>query len=151
MNNMVEETINAKKNSILDNFQIDDINTRNKVEELFSRIQELGKNCNDVGEFETKFFQSELSKEYTDLFGYIASNYKLIGVTEAVDQTLDDTKQALKNTVDDEIKRGIKDSTLPLRRKLREEIEKDARGIPIIGDLMQAKNSFDLFKKFKKK
>ena len=56
----------------------------------------------------------------------------------------------MMNTVDDEIKRGIKDATLPARRKIREEVEKDLRNTPIIGDIMTAKQHLDFFNKQKK-
>ena len=151
MDTMIKQTIDARKSSIYNTFEIDDRKIKEKIETLFKEIEELGKKCKDVGEFESEFSKSDLSKEYTDIFTYVATNFKPVGQEFNEHAELDNKKQVLLNTVDDEIKRGIKDSTLHARRKIRESVESEARGIPIIGDLMQAKNSFDLFKKFKKK
>ena len=37
------------------------------------------------------------------------------------------------------------------RRKTREKVESEVRGIPVVGDIMQAQNTFDLFNKYRKK
>ena len=150
MDEMIKQTINARKNAIYDTYDVD-IKTKEKIEELFKRIEELGKKFRDVQEFELEFNKSGLINEFTEIFTYVATNFKPIGYEEHKNHKLEDKTQVMMNTVDDEIKRSIKDATLPARRKIREEVEKEARGIPIIGDIMQAKNSFDLFNKFKKK
>ena len=151
MNDIVKQTIEARKTAIYSTYEVDDRKIKEKIDKLFDKINELGKKCNDVGEFELEFSKSGLSNEYTEIFTYVATNFKAVGYEEPKNHELKDKAQGIMNTVDDEIKRGIKDATLPARRKIREEVTKEARSIPIIGDIMQAKNTFDLFGKFKKK
>lgn len=149
MNDMVKNSIESRKNAIFSAYEINDDALKNKIKDLFERITFFGESCTDVGDFESKFAISDLNKEYINLFSKIATSCKPIP-QESIsyadskgrgEQVLDDIK--------DEMEYQVKEMSMPMRRKARQEVYDQARDIPIVGDVMNIKQHIDFFSRFK--
>ena len=77
MNEYVKQSIEGRKMAFSSAYELTDA-YKKKVDELFARIEDFGKNCTDAMDFETKFMASPLNTEYTNLFTEVASNCKYI-------------------------------------------------------------------------
>ena len=60
-------------------------------------------------------------------------------------------EQIAKEELESELKYQAREATLPARRVAREAVDRAARNTPILGDVIQAKQTMDLFGKFRKK
>lgn len=150
MDTFVKSSIDARKKAILDAYNITDDVIKEKIENLFNRIDELGENCKDCSEFETKFASSPLNQEYIDLFTNIATtcqpNNSNIQNTDSSYSEGYYTRQ-IKN----ELEYQIDSATQPIRSKVRQEAYDKAREIPVVDKILEAKQYIDFFGKFKKK
>ena len=123
-----------------------------EIDTLFAKINDLGKSCKDVMDFETKFAASPLNKEYIDLFTKISqSSTYILKSNDAPVADEKTTGQEIKEEIEDEARYRMKEATLPARRLAREEAEKKLRSTPIIGDIMHVKQHIDLFGGIKRK
>lgn len=155
MNEMVKNSIDARKAGVLNAYKVTDENLLAKLNDLFERINQFGETCADATEFESKFATSDLNQEYIALFTEIASSCEQIVYEPKVDPTIKSDKEKLLDDVKGELKYQVDEATMPARRIARQEAYDAARNTPIIGDIMYAKQNIDLFAKvggmFKKK
>lgn len=151
MNDMVKNTIDARKNAFYSAYNIVDDNLKNKIEELFARIYEFGETCQDAMDFETKFASSSLNQEYINLFTEVASNSEPIQYTTENQVEGKSTSQQVLDEVKSDIDYALKDATLPARRAARQAAYDTARDMPVIGEIMTAKQHIDFFGRFRKK
>lgn len=151
MNDMVKNTIDARKNAFYSAYNIVDESLKNKIEELFTRIYESGESCQDAMDFETKFASSPLNQEYINLFTEVASNSEPIQYTGHNQVEAKSTSQQVLDEVKSNIDYAIKDATLPARRAARQAAYDTARDIPVVGEIMTAKQHIDFFARFRKK
>ena len=148
MDNMVKQSVDSRKQAMLSAYKIEDKIYLEKIDDLFKRISEFGDKCLDSSDFENKFSSSPLNKEYIDLFTELSQNCmpniieSNTNDTESNDGVIDDIKTDAKMMIDD--------LTMPARHAAREEFDSKVRDVPIVGDAIQAKQTFDLFKRFKK-
>ena len=145
MNEYVKYSIDGRKNAFYSTYDIKDEEIKRKIEDLFSRIEAFGETCVDAQDFEAKFAASELNQEYISLFTEVATKCAPI-VRETVENPdVKTTGQFIADEVKDEIDYQVKDMTLPARRAAREQAYNAARRTPIVGEVMQAKQTADLF------
>ena len=146
MNDMIKNSIEGRKNSIFNVYEVKDKALLKEIDDLFARMTELGKSCNDVMEFETKLANSPLNQEYIDLFTKISQSSKYI-LKEQPTETKEIKSDAeyLKEEIESDSKRMVKDATMPLRRNAREHAMGKLRTTPIIGDILGVKQHLDLF------
>lgn len=145
MNEYVKYSIDGRKNAFYSAYDIQDDEIKRKIEDLFSRIEAFGETCSDAQDFEAKFAVSELNQEYINLFTEVATKCAPI-VRETVENPdVKTTGQYIADEIKDEIDYQVKDMTLPARRIAREQAYNTARRTPIVGDVMQAKQTADLF------
>lgn len=105
---------------------------------FLKKVEEFAKDCTDVADFETKFASSPLNQEYTNMFT------KLLGSNiDLKKEAKEEARFAGEELVDD--------LTHQARMDARSNVESTLRNTPIIGDVMTAKQHFDLFSRFKKK
>ena len=146
----VKCSIDARKNGILNAYNITDIDIKQKIEDLFNRINELGENCKNCGEFETKFASSTLNQEYIEIFTKVATvckpNNSNIPETDS-----SYSKGYYKRQIANELEYQLDNATLSARSKARQEVYDKARDIPVVDKILEAKQYFDFFGKFKKK
>ena len=130
--------IDSRRSAIDSTYTGNDEKILKMINDFFERLEEFAKGCNDVTDFESKFQSSPLSQEYTNLFTKIMG-----GDTNIKDEVSDATKYAVEDALDS--------ASLRVRREVREEVESNLRNTPIVGDVMTAKQHFDLFSCFRKK
>ena len=150
MNEMVKMSIDGRRNAFFSAYEINDDSITEEINDLFARIEEFGCTCKDATEFETAFATSPLNTEYINLFTKVAQTCKPI-VYESEPQEVKSDEEILKEELESEAKYRMKEATLPARRVAREAVTQAARSTPVVGDLMQAKQTFDLFSKFRRK
>ena len=149
MDSIVKMSIDSRKQAFTNAYKIEDKSILDKIDDLFIKINELGETCVDASEFETKFASSELNQEYINLFTEIASTCEPI-TYESDNLNVQSTKDYILDDARMEAKMAFDDITMPARHAARTEFDDKVRDIPVIGDAIQAKQTFDLFKKFKK-
>ena len=130
------------KNALFSSYDIKDPGNLKNIEDYFKKVEEFAKDYNDVMEFEKAFASSPLQQEYSDLFVQIMNTENTIdGVAPVVDV---EEEYTIHDELKDDLERAV-------RRKARQDAYNKARDIPVLGDVMNAKQHFDLFNKFRKK
>ena len=148
MNEFVKNSIDARKNAFYNAYEIDDESVKNKIEELFKKIEDFGKQYNDVMDFETNFASNSLNQEYIDLFTLVASKCKPKAMDTIASENSDNEEEYHERSW---AEYELDEASRPLRRNVREKVDSKIRDIPVVGDVIQAKQTMDLFNKFKKK
>lgn len=147
MDENVVNSIEARKSAITDNYDLrGELST--KFDELFKKIEALGKTSKNVGDFEAKFAASPLNKEYNDFFTEVATK----------NISLKNVAKASKTSVGEMVAEGVMDATgsrikqavAPTRAQINQAAYDKARDIPVIGDAMTVKQHLDFFSRFKK-
>ena len=150
MNQIVKTSIDGRKSAFFSAYEIKDENLIKEIDELFNRIIEFGEGCTDSTQFETAFATSPLNTEYINLFTKVAQSCPPI-VREEAPVNVKSDEEILKEELESEARYQAREATLPARRIARQAVTDAARRTPVVGDLMQAKQTFDLFGKFRKK
>ena len=150
MDSVVKASIDGRKTAFFSAYDIKDENLIKEIEELFNRIYEFGEDCKDSMQFETAFATSPLNTEYINLFTKVAQSCPPI-VREETPTNVKSDEEYLKEELESEARYQMREATLPARRIAREAATQAARRTPIVGDLMQAKQTLDLFGKFRNK
>ena len=139
MNKDIKLTIDARKNAIFSSYNVDDKKMIDKIDNLFDRINKFGEEFKDVGEFEKEFASSSLNTEYINIF------------TELAQQQINVEKPNIGATIVDSLGSEIKNSVMPSRAVMADKRDSAIRNIPVVGDVIDAKQKIDLFNKFSKK
>lgn len=138
MEDIIINCIDTRKNAIYSTYNVGEGKMKDKIENYFKKLEEFAKECKDISDFETKFATSSFAKEYTDLFVMLSTD-----------------KQAMMKSVGEDVTfagREIVDGlTHKARMDARQEVNDKVMNIPILGDVIQAKQTLDLFSKFKRK
>ena len=150
MDEMIKNSIDGRRNAFSSIYEIKDEKLVKKINDLFKKIEELGKNCSDVMDFETKFASSPLNQEYTDLFTEVATTCKMIEKEEFADQTVKSDKEYMMDEIKSEAKYQMDNLTMPARRKAREAFDSKMRDTPL-GKVEQLSNTASVFKRIFKK
>ena len=149
MDEYVEKSIEGRKMAFTNSYELTN-EYKDKVKDLFVKIEELGKKCSDVMDFEDKFTASSLNEEYNNLFTEISTHCKPIIPETYSDSNVKSDKEYLKDEVLGEAKYIAKDLTMPARRKAREEFDKKMRDTPL-GKIEQISNTASVFRRLFKK
>ena len=150
MNEYVKLSIQGRKDIFTNNYEIKEKEILEKIDDLFQRIENFGKNFSDTMEFEQGFMASPLNEEYNNLLSEVASKCKFIMKDEFKDELKEDMKKQAKEDIKSEAKYILEDLSMPARRKAREELDSKLRDTPL-GTLEQISNMKHLFNKFRKK
>lgn len=142
MNDIKTACIDSRRNAITSSYNVKDPGTLQMIDDFFKKVEEFAKDCKDVMDFETKFATSDLNKEYTDLFTMVMQTQPDINGNMPVQE------EEKEYTVQDELK---DDAERAVRRRVRQDVTSTARGLPVIGDAMTAKQHYDFFSRFKRK
>lgn len=151
MDEMIKQSIEARRNAFTSSYEIDDENIKREVDELFEKMNKLGEECKDVMEFEAKFASSPLSGEYTKLYTRMASSGKQINYESRIENNnMENASDYIAREVESDMEYLADDLTQPIRKKAREEFDSKMRDTPL-GDIEQASNTVSLFEKWLKK
>lgn len=119
-----------------------------EIEDLFKKIYEFGKTCNDAMDFENKFVASPLNEEYNNLFVKIGTKCPLKKY-ETEDLPEESKSKKIIDEATSDAKYLMDEVTMPARRQARMKMDSKLRDTPL-GKVEQASNMFYLFKKFKR-
>lgn len=137
MNDIVKSSIDSRRTALFSAYNIKNPDTISKIDEYFKKLEDFGKDFNDVMEFETNFASSPLAQEYTDLF-VLVMNTETDSNGNAPTPEEPEEEYTVANEMAD-------DMTRLARRKARQEAYDVARDIPGLGQAMTAKQHADLF------
>lgn len=151
MNDLVKNSIDARKNAIFNAYEIKNQSILEKIENLFNRINELGENCIDTIDFETKFANSSLNQEYISLFTEIVNNCEQKIIESEENSNIKTDAEYILDDVVSELKYQADSATMPLRRKARQEAYDKVRDMPVVGEVLNVKQHIDFFSRFRKK
>ena len=142
MNEIVKSCIDSRKMAIYNTYDIKKQENIDYLNDYFKRLEEFAANYSDAAAFEQAFSTSSFNQEYMDIFTKICS-------TESVKEQV---LAASASPVDDEPDNELADDLArAARRGARQEAYDKARDIPVVGDVMTAKQHFDFFSRFRKK
>lgn len=127
MNEQIKNSIDARKNAILNNYEVPE-KFKKEFDEVFSEMEKLGKPCKDSGEFEAKLAASPLNQKYTDLFTKIATAEATANTakTAAVGVAVGAAETAVKG--------AIGTAVPTTRAAVNQKVYDAARDIPVVGD-----------------
>ena len=145
MNEYVKQSIDGRKMAFSSAYELTDV-YKKKVDELFKRIEEFGKDCTDAMDFETKFMASPLNTEYTNLFTEVASNCKYILPPPVDNPDVKSDKEQVVDEVLSDAKYIAREISMPARRKAREAFDSKMRDTPL-GKIEQASNTMWVVKR----
>lgn len=149
MDKIVQASIDARKNAFISTYNITDNTIIKKIEDLFNKINELGEICNDSVEFETKFASSPLNQEYISLFTEVAASCTPI-TYETTNNNVKSDEDYIKEEIDSEIRYQADSLSQPIRRELNQKAYDAARDVPVVGNILDAKQKLGFFGRFKK-
>lgn len=149
MNEYVKQSIDGRKLAFTSAYELDNV-YKKKVDELFKKIEDFGKDCTDAMDFETKFMASPLNTQYTNLFTEVSSNCKYILPPPVDNPDVKSDKEQVRDEVLSDAKYIAKELSMPARRKAREAFDSKLRDTPL-GKIEQARNTAWLFKRIFKK
>lgn len=137
MNDIITNCVESRKTALMGVINPNDEVLKKDCEDFFERVKEFASTCSDVNDFETKFQTSNLGSEYTSLF------------TRAMSYgTVEEKEPTVGEQIRDEF---VDDVNHAVRRKARQEAYDQVRDIPGVGKVVEAKQMFDLFGRFRKK
>ena len=142
MNEMVKNSIDARKNAIFSTYEVTNDKLKKEIDELFDRIYEYGKDMKDQTEFESKFPTSPLNQEYIDMFTKVAQSSPMVQDLKNQNNVVSD----VGNMVLDEAEMELDSLTHPMRHQAYQKANDAIRDIPVVGDLLTVKQHVDLAK-----
>ena len=142
MNEMVKNSIDARKNAIFSTYEVTNDKIKKEIDELFDRIYEYGKDMKDQTEFESKFSTSPLNQEYIDMFTKVAQSSPMVQDLKNQNNVVSD----VGNMVLDKAEMELDSLTHPMRHRAYQAANDKIRDIPVVGDLLTVKQHVDLAK-----
>ena len=141
MDEYIKSSIDVRKNGFFDLYEINDASIKSKIDKLFAKIEEFGKKCTDVADFEAKFAVSELNSEYMKLFTEIGAKCQM--KTPLVDDMhVKSDKEEIMDEVKDQALFQAEQASMPARRVINKGIARSLKDIPIVGDLVHDDTAF---------
>ena len=144
MDEMIKNSIESRKNSIINAYDLND-QEKKEVDDLFIEIENLGLESSDVGDFETKFASSPLNTEYMNLFTKIATSKAKSNTVNSV------ASGTIKNVAESTIRSAVGASIPTTKAAVNQEIYDKARDIPGVGEALGIKQHLDFLNKFRRK
>lgn len=150
MDQNIKTSIDARKNAITSTYTLEG-ELKTKFDELFKKIEELGKAAKDSADFEAKFASSPLNQEYMDLFTEIATKNTATGLKGVANASGASMGEIIAEEVMDQAGDRIKQAVMPTRAQIHQKAYDQARDIPVVGEAMTIKQHVDFFSRFRKK
>ena len=149
MDKNIKTSIEARKTAITNNYELSgDLKT--KFDELFKKIEELGKTAKDSADFEAKFAASPLNKAYTDFFTEVAMANTETGLKGVAKASGASVGEMVAEGVMDAAGSRLKQVVSPTRAQINQAATDKLRDIPGVGEAMSIKQHVDFFSRFKK-
>lgn len=144
MDETVKMSIDGRKNAIYNSYELND-KQKQEVEDLFTRIEKLGMEAKDAGDFEAKLATSPLNQEYMDLFTKIATNNVKSNTTKSI------AAGVAVGVAESAVRSAVGARVPTTRAAVHQKAYDAARDIPGVGEALEVKQYADFFGRFKKK
>ena len=141
MDEYIKSSIDVRKNGFFDLYDIKDAGIKTKIDELFIRIEDFGKKCVDVADFESKFATSELNSEYMNLFTEIGTKCQMKAPLTDDTPVKSDSEEII-DEVKDQVLFQAEQASMPARRIINKGIARSLKDVPIVGDLVHDDTAF---------
>ena len=138
MNDSVKISIDGRRDAFYKTFDIADAGLKKEIDVLFKEIETFGKGCKDSLDFESKFGTSDLNQKYIELLTKVGTKCTPIAV------------QNMEVEEEDHKKEFVDSAARAVRRTVKEKAAQKARGLPVIGNVMEIKQHADLLNSIKK-
>ena len=138
MEAVVKQVIDARKNAIFSSYNITDKAMLDKIDNLFTRINEFGEKYDDVNKFEADFATNPLNTEYTNIFVEIAQS------------EINSSSPSMGEMVADRALSDVKNRVIPSRAVIADARDNVLRNIPVVGDAIDVGQKVSFFNRFKK-
>ena len=147
---MVKSSVDARRASFSTAYELT-AEMEKEIDELFVRIEKFAASCSDAMDFENKFQNSDLNKEYIDMFTKVAKKCKPKQTSGGNNYVEEKSKgQKVLENIGSDAKYIADDLTMPARRQARMRMDSKLRNTPL-GKIEQAHNTFWLLKRLKPK
>ncbi len=148
MDDGIKQSIDVRRGALCDHYDLPP-GARAKAEELFGRMEDMGRGCADRAEFETRFASSSLSGEYNGLFADFARYVRLPEGTPTMEEHARSVAASQAGSVvRGQAERGVKSL---LVRMMPDELHRwytqGIYRIPVIGDIASAMNRANIFRR----
>ena len=149
MDNGILQSIETRQKALYDNFELPN-DAKTKAEDFFARMQAFGETCSDQADFEKQLQVSPLNNEYNSLFAefskYVKKTDNVPSLEEYTEMVAKDTaKSVVKMQAEQTIRTGIFRILPP---SLQRWWVRGVYNIPILGDILSAKNNADQIKRY---
>ena len=144
MDDIVKASIDSRKSAITNAYELND-KQKNEVNDLFAKIEELGVEAKDAGDFEAKFAASPLNQQYLDLFTKIATE----NASSATQKSI--VTGTAKGAAESIVRSAVGAEIPTTRAAVHQKAYDAARDIPGVGEVLEVKQYADFFGRFKKK
>ena len=144
MNEIMKSCVESRKEAIVNAYKLNEIEKK-EVDDLFSKIEKIGMESKDAGDFETKFATSPLNQEYLDLFTKIATANAKKATTESI------ATGVAKGVAESTLRNAVGTAIPTTRAAVNQKVYDTARDIPVVGQALGIKQHLDFFNKFRRK
>ncbi len=148
MDNEILRSIEERRNTLYGHYDLPP-DERAKAEELFGRMEELGRGCTGRAEFETKFAGSQLGGEYNGLFPAFARHVRLPEGTPSMEgHTRNMAASQAESVVRGQAERGLKSVLVQaMPDEVHQCYTQGVYRIPVLGNILSAMNTADVFRR----
>ena len=144
MDEMVKNSIDSRKSAIMNAYALNS-DEQKEVDDLFVKIENLGLESSDVGDFEAKFAASPLNTEYMNLFTKIATSQAQSDNAKGLARNV--AKGVAEGMVRDAVGASIPTTRAAVHQKVYDEV----RDVPVVGEALGIKQHLDFLNKFRRK
>ncbi|MBQ8992355.1 hypothetical protein IJ090_02915 [Candidatus Saccharibacteria bacterium] len=148
MDDTIKASIDARKSALTNSYELKEYQA--EFDDLFRRIEELGKNSQDAADFEAKFAASDLNQEYTNFFTKVAMANTETGLKGVAKSSNTSVGEMVAEEVMEQAGSRLKQAVAPTRAQINQAATDKLRDIPVVGDAMTVKQHLDFFSRFKK-
>ena len=146
MDKGIMQSIDARRGALYNYFDLPD-EARVRAEEVFGRMEELGRGCADRAAFENVFAFSTLAEEYNALFADFA-RYVILpeGVPTVEEHRREVAASQARSVVKGQAERAVKSAVVRAMPDWLHEVRTyGVYNIPVIGRIFSAMNTANVF------
>lgn len=138
----IEQSIKGRKDAFASAYELTP-EAKKEIDELFSRIEDFGKNCKDGADFESKFATSELNTEYINLFTKVATTCKCKLQPVQDNPNVESDAEYYAREAAEDLEYVVDSATQPLRHEAYEKSKEALRSTEVGNALFNINNHLE--------
>ncbi|NLO69771.1 MAG: hypothetical protein GX102_02225 [Porphyromonadaceae bacterium] len=149
MDIQIQQSIETRRGALYDYYELPS-KAKQTAEEVFLKMEQLGSECKDQADFEKRLLDSPINAEYNKLFADFTRYVKRPEGTPTKGEFMRDyASSTARSMVEHRAKVGLR---ARIFRMMPESIQnwmvRGAYNIPILGDILSARNQVDMARRF---